>query len=188
MTVNRSRVVVLDRDGVINEDSADFIKSAAEWREIPGSIDAIARLHKAGFRIAVATNQSGIGRGLISEDALAEIHKKMLDRVAAAGGNIDRIIYCPHLPDDQCDCRKPLPGMLYEVAEHLGCGLQNMIVVGDAARDLEAARAAGCRAILVRTGKGQATEKTFSPAAKAEVYDDLAQAANKLLAEGGDTQ
>ena len=185
MTINRSRVVVLDRDGVINEDSAEFIKSAAEWREIPGSIDAIARLNEAGYRVAVATNQSGIGRGLISEDALAEIHRKMLDRVTAAGGHIDRIIYCPHLPADQCDCRKPMPGMLYELAELFGCGLQNMIVVGDAARDLEAARAAGCRAILVRTGKGRATESAFMPGEEAEVYDDLAQVVASLLTEEG---
>lgn len=185
MIPDHSKVVVLDRDGVINEDSDEFIKSPAEWRPLPGSLEAIARLHRAGFSIVVATNQSGIGRGLFSLEMLADIHQLMLSMVTAAGGHIARIVFCPHTPDDCCNCRKPAPGMLYEIAELTGCGLGNMIVIGDAARDLQAARAAGSRAILVRTGKGRATEAALAPNDTVEVYDDLAAAAEALLLEAG---
>ena len=185
MSAVSSKVVVLDRDGVINQDSPEFIKSVSEWHELPGSLEAIAKLHKAGFRVAIATNQSGIGRGLLDTAALANIHRNMLDKISAAGGHIVRIVYCPHLPEDRCACRKPLPGMLYQLAEELGCGLANMIVIGDAARDLEAARAVGARAILVRTGKGSSTEELLSSDEPVEVYDDLATAAAILLAERG---
>lgn len=180
-----SKVVVLDRDGVINEDSVEFIKSPAEWHDLPGSLEAIARLHKAGFTVVVATNQSGVGRGLLSEGALAEIHRSMLDKVAAAGGYIHRIFYCPHVPEDGCDCRKPAPGMLYAAAEQLGCGFGRMIVIGDAARDLEAARKVGARPILVRTGKGRLTEKALAATEAVEIYDDLAAAVDALLRQNG---
>lgn len=186
MVLKHSKVVVLDRDGVINEDSDEFIKSPAEWRPLPGSLDAIARLHAAGFTVTVATNQSGVGRGLFSLEMLADIHQEMLARVALAGGHIARIVFCPHAPEDHCECRKPAPGMLYEIAELTGCGLGNMIVIGDAARDIQAARSAGSRAILVRTGKGRATEAALLAANEpVEVYADLAAAAEALILEAG---
>ena len=114
------KLVVLDRDGVINQDSADFIKAPEEWVAVDGSIDAIGRLSEAGYKVAVATNQSGVGRGLFSESTLAEIHRKMFDEVARGGGEIDKIVYCPHVPDAGCDCRKPLPGLFHQLAEHYG--------------------------------------------------------------------
>ena len=174
---------MLDRDGVINEDSDDYIKSPDEWRPVPGSLEAIARLHQAGFVIAVATNQSGVGRGLFSLDTLWDIHKKMLAEVLAAGGYIVRIFFCLHAPEDECDCRKPKPGMLLQAAEYFACGFDNMILIGDSARDIEAARVVGARPILVRTGKGRHTEGTFAAADLPEVYDDLGAAAEALIAE-----
>lgn len=185
MVLSHSKVVVLDRDGVINEDSDEFIKSPDEWRPLPGSLDAIAKLHQAGFTVIVATNQSGVGRGLFSLKMLADIHQEMLARVTSAGGHITRIVFCPHTAEDHCECRKPAAGMLYEIAELTGCGLRNMIVIGDAARDLQAARTAGSRAILVRTGKGRATEAVLAADDHIEVYDDLAAATEALLLEAG---
>ena len=177
-------VIVLDRDGVINKDSAEYIKTPEEWQPIPGSLEAIAKLRKAGFTVVIATNQSGVGRGLFSVDTLWDIHRKMLAEIAAAGGYIERIFFCLHAPEDQCDCRKPEPGLLFQAAEYLACGLQNMIVIGDAERDLAAAEAVNARAILVRTGKGRLTEESLS-ARKLEVYDDLAAAVDHLVAEFG---
>ena len=181
MTASNPDVVVLDRDGVINVDSPDFIKAPEEWRAIPGSIDAIARLRHAGFTIVVATNQSGVARGLFSIDTLWDIHRKMLSEVAAAGGYIDRIFFCLHGPNDSCDCRKPAPGLLYQAAEYLACGLDKMVVIGDAERDLAAARAAGAGSILVRTGKGRQTEDALDSTSTIDVYDDLAAAATALI-------
>jgi D-glycero-D-manno-heptose 1,7-bisphosphate phosphatase len=183
MSLRNTRVVVLDRDGVINQDSEEFIKSPAEWQEIPGSLEAIARLHRAGYKVVVATNQSGVGRGLLSLDELAEIHRKMLDQVFTSGGHITRIFFCPHVPEDHCSCRKPAAGMLYQVAEELACRPDSIIVIGDAARDLEAARAVGARPVLVRTGKGRLTESVLAPNNKQEIYDDLAAAVDALLLE-----
>ncbi len=180
MTLNPPKVVLLDRDGVINRDSPDYIKSPAEWEPLPGSLEAIARLHRAGFRLGIVTNQSGLGRGLFTPDTLADIHRCMLDRIAAAGGDIQRIFFCPHTPEDNCGCRKPLPGMLYEAAEYFACGFDNMIFVGDSARDIEAARTVGARPVLVRTGNGARTEATMSPDTLPEVYDDLAAFAAAL--------
>jgi len=186
MRLSKSSVVVLDRDGVINEDSPDFIKTPAEWHALPGSLEAIARLHHAGITVVVATNQSGVGRGLLSIDTLWDIHRKMLAEVSAAGGYIDRIFFCLHGPDEGCECRKPKPGLLYQAAEYLACGLENMIVIGDSARDLESAVVVGARPILVRTGKGQAAEKELLGNARfsgLEVFDDLAGAVDSLLRE-----
>ena len=185
MSPDNNPVIVLDRDGVINEDSPDYIKSPDEWRAIPGSLDAIARLNQAGYKTVVATNQSGVGRGLFDIDTLWDIHQKMLAEIDAAGGHITRIFFCPHTPDDDCDCRKPKPGMLRQAAEYLACGLDNMIIIGDSARDLEAARAVGARTILVRTGKGKDTEKSMAPELADAVFDDLAAAAEALLAKSG---
>lgn len=187
MSLNPPTVVVLDRDGVINRESDDYIKTPEEWEALPGSLEAIARLHRAGFLLAIATNQSGVGRGLFSLDALWDIHRKMLAQIAAAGGYIVRIFFCVHSPDDHCDCRKPKPGLLYQVAEYFACGFDHMIVVGDSARDIEAAQAAGVRAILVRTGKGHTTESNWNAGPLPTVCDDLSEVADLLLQERAKT-
>jgi D-glycero-D-manno-heptose 1,7-bisphosphate phosphatase len=181
-----STVIVLDRDGVINADSADFIKTPDEWHALPGSLAAIGRLKEAGFRVAIATNQSGVARGLFSIDTLWVIHQKMLAEILAAGGYVTRIFFCLHGPEDGCACRKPKPGLLLQVAEYFACGLDHMVMIGDAERDLQAAMAVGARAILVRTGKGSATEQLLAgndAFAGIEVYDDLAAAVAALIAE-----
>ena len=186
MPLNKATVIVLDRDGVINEDSPDYIKSPEEWHAIPGSLEAIAKLHQAGIAMVIATNQSGVGRGLFTLDRLWDIHRKMLAEVAAAGGYIIRIFFCLHGPDDGCDCRKPKPGLLYQAAEHLACGFDNMIVIGDSTRDLEAALAVGAKPLLVRTGKGRVTEQAIADDPRFRgiaIFDDLAGAANTLLKE-----
>ena len=177
-------LVILDRDGVINYDSAAFIKSEDEWRPIPGSLDAIAALKAAGFTLAVASNQSGIARGLFSQDTLDAMHAKMLSLVHEAGGHISRIVICPHGPDDDCDCRKPKPGMLEQLARHFDTSLHGVPVIGDSLRDLEAAAAVGARPILVRSGKGRKTEAELPEhLADVPVYDDLAAAARALIDE-----
>jgi len=176
------KLVILDRDGVINEDSAHYIKDADEWRPIAGSLNAIAKLHAAGFALAIATNQSGLGRGLFDEFALARIHSRMLEAIEDAGGQIEMIAFCPHAPDDDCACRKPKPGLLLRISEELGLPLDGVPVIGDAERDLAAARAVGARPLLVRTGKGRATEQQLPARHGVSVYDDLAAAAAALLA------
>jgi D-glycero-D-manno-heptose 1,7-bisphosphate phosphatase len=177
-------LVILDRDGVINRDSAAFIKNDAEWQPIPGSIEAIAALTAAGFTLAVASNQSGIARGLFDQDALDAMHAKMLRLVHEADGRIGRIVVCPHGPDDACDCRKPKPGLLEQLARHFDTSLHHVPVIGDALRDLEAAAAVGARPILVRTGKGRDTEASLPERfAGVPVYDDLAAAARALIGE-----
>ena len=178
-----TKLVVLDRDGVINHDSDDFIKSEEEWCPIEGSADAIGRLNAAGFTVAVATNQSGIGRGLLSETDLAAIHGKMQHHAELAGGRIDKIVYCPHLPDEGCDCRKPRPGLLQQLTAHYSIGMQGVPVIGDSERDLLAAAAVGARPILVLTGNGRKTRAALAPADSVEVYDDLAAAVDALVAE-----
>ncbi len=180
------KLVILDRDGVINEDSENFIKNPDEWVAIPGTLDAIARLTAAGYRVAVATNQSGLSRGLFGLDELEAIHHKMNSQVEHAGGLISAIFYCPHLPDEHCTCRKPAPGMLDAIARELGCSLSGVPVIGDSLRDLEAASQRGCAPILVRTGKGASSEKalrqhTDHALREAPVYDNLAAAVDALL-------
>jgi len=174
------KILVLDRDGVINEDSAEYIKSADEWRPIPGSIEAIARASRAGFAIAVASNQSGLARGLFDLDALTEIHDRMIEAVENEGGRIDIITWCPHHPDDDCACRKPRAGLLRRIESELGASLIGQWFVGDSARDLEAARAAGMVPVLVRTGNGAKTEKEINND-EVRVFDDLAGAVGELL-------
>jgi D-glycero-D-manno-heptose 1,7-bisphosphate phosphatase len=174
--------VVLDRDGTINRDSPDFIKSASEWEALPGSAEAIARLNAAGYTVAVASNQSGLARGLFDDEALAAIHEKMRDTVRQAGGTIDTIVWCPHHPDDACECRKPRPGLLHRLADHYAIELTGVPVVGDSARDLEAARSVGARPILVRTGNGARTEAS-GYAGDAEICDDLSAAADAIIGE-----
>lgn len=178
-----AKLVVLDRDGVINEDSTEFIKSAAEWRPIPGSLEAIAALTRARYRVVVVTNQSGIGRGLLTEQALAEIHARMTQAIADAGGALAGVYYCPHRPDAGCDCRKPKTALLERVQRDFDCSLAGVPLVGDRLSDLDAAAATGARAMLVRTGTGAATERALGARA-VEVFDDLSAAARAILAEG----
>lgn len=173
-------LIILDRDGVINHDSDDFIKSPAEWEPIEGSLEAIARLNYSGFRVVVITNQSGIARGLLDIEMLNRIHSKMRRMLSQVGGRIEAIIFCPHGPDDNCSCRKPKPGSYNDLAHRLRIGLEHVPAVGDSLRDIEAAQAAGARPILVRTGKGAATEAAGIPAG-VPVYDDLATVADALL-------
>lgn len=178
------RIVILDRDGVINRDSKDFVKSAAEWIPLPGSIDAIAALSAAGYTIAVASNQSGLARGLFDETALDAMHAKLRTLVEAAGGRIDHIVVCPHGPDDGCDCRKPEPGLYRQIAEHFSAGLDGVPIIGDSLRDLEAAIAAGATPILVRTGNGLKTETLLQGKLEAvPVFDDLATAVDSLVSD-----
>jgi D-glycero-D-manno-heptose 1,7-bisphosphate phosphatase len=174
-------LVILDRDGVINRDSAEFVKSLDEWQPLPGSIEAIAALSKAGFTVAVASNQSGLARGLLDRKALRAMHRKLRRLVAAEGGRVDRIVVCPHGPDDGCRCRKPAPGLLERLAKHYGRSLAGVPVIGDSLRDLEAAAAAGAMPVLVRTGNGTRTEAQLPGALRdIAVYDDLAAAAAVL--------
>ena len=179
-----ARLVVLDRDGVINHDSDAYIKSPAEWVPIDGSLEAIALLTRQGFTVAVASNQSGVGRGLYDAAALDAIHRKMQDAVARAGGAIDRIVTCPHLPEDACDCRKPAPGLLRRLAGHYRVPLRGVPVIGDSLRDLEAARAVEARPILVLTGNGRRTQEALREREwRAETYEDLHDAAEALVRE-----
>lgn len=175
------RLVLLDRDGVINADSAEYVKSVAEWHPLPGSIDAIARLSRAGFGVVVVTNQSGIGRGLFDQAALEAIHTRLRALVAAAGGRLDGIYVCPHRPDEGCECRKPRPGLLERIARDFGCDLTGVPFIGDKASDVEAARAVGARPILVGTGLRALGEDTALQGI--ETHADLAAAAASLIAE-----
>jgi D-glycero-D-manno-heptose 1,7-bisphosphate phosphatase len=168
------KLIILDRDGVINYDSDQFIKSPQEWRPIEGSMEAIALLNQWGWRVVVATNQSGVGRGLFDMDTLAAIHDKMHRTVAQAGGRIDAIFFCPHAADSKCSCRKPKPGMLLEIAERFNVDLVDVPVVGDSLRDLQSAVSAGAQPVLVRTGKGAKTEADPELPPGTPVHDNLA--------------
>lgn len=154
--MNPLKLVILDRDGTINEDSAEFIKTADEWHPLPGAIEAIARLNHAGWHVVVASNQSGLGRGLFEVADLNEIHAKMHRLLAAAGGRIDAVFYCPHAPTEGCHCRKPEPGLFEQIADRYGFALKGVPVVGDTARDVLAGVTLGCEPHLVLTGKGVA--------------------------------
>lgn len=179
--IEQPRLVILDRDGVINADSDAFIKSPREWHALPGSLEAIRDLCNAGFDVVVATNQSGVGRGLFDSETLAAIHRRMRDAVQEKGGRLAGVYFCPHHPNDGCVCRKPAPGLLEQISRDFARSLERIPVIGDSARDLEAARAVGARPILVRTGKGAATEPGLP--ADSEVFDDLAAAARALISE-----
>ncbi len=175
------KLVILDRDGVINVDSDQYIKSPSEWRPIPGSIEAIARLNQSGYRIAVATNQSGIARGLFDMATLNAINDKMMEMVFRQGGRIDALFFCPHTADENCTCRKPRTGMFEEIAARFHTELKGVPAVGDSLRDLQAAEAVGAQPILVLTGKGRGTQTAGGIPRKTLVFDDLAKAAEHII-------
>ena len=177
------KLIVLDRDGVINYDSDNFIKSPEEWRPIPGSLEAIARLNHAGFRVVVATNQSGLGRGLFDMATLIAIHEKMYKSLAHVGGRIDAVFYCPHTGDSNCECRKPKPGMLSEIGQRFGVEMTGVPCIGDSVRDLQAAQAIDAQPILVLSGKGEKTLRTGTFPKNTVIFPDLAFAATALLAD-----
>jgi D-glycero-D-manno-heptose 1,7-bisphosphate phosphatase len=175
------KLVILDRDGVINHDSAAYIKSPEEWRPIKGSLEAIARLRKSGYRVVVATNQAGLGRGLFDMSTLAAIHERMSHAVTGAGGHLDAIFFCPHAAESDCACRKPRPGMLLDILRRFGADPSKVAMIGDSLRDLQAAHAAGCRPILVRTGNGEKTLKAGGMPEGTVVMADLAAAVAHLV-------
>jgi D-glycero-D-manno-heptose 1,7-bisphosphate phosphatase len=175
------KLVILDRDGVVNHDSDDFIKSPGEWIPIPGSLEAIARLNQAGYRVIVASNQSGIARGLFNVVTLNAIHKKMHESAQLVGAHIDAIFFCPHAADDNCDCRKPKPGMLHEIAKRFNVSLKGVPAVGDSLRDLQAGFVSGCTPYLVLTGKGKITHAKGGLPPTTTVYPDLASVVDHLL-------
>ncbi|MDX1375691.1 MAG: D-glycero-beta-D-manno-heptose 1,7-bisphosphate 7-phosphatase [Burkholderiales bacterium] len=174
------KLVILDRDGTINFDSDQYIKSPDEWRPIPGSLEAIARLTQAGYGLVVATNQSGIARGLFDIATLNVIHDAMHRAVAQAGGRIEAVFFCPHGADSDCACRKPKPGMLLEIGRRFNVALEDTYMVGDALRDVQAAAAAGARPVLVLTGKGHATQAAGGLPAGTRVFADLATFAAQI--------
>jgi len=175
------KLVILDRDGVINEDSPDFIKSPAEWIPIPGSLEAIARLNQAGYRVVVASNQSGIARQFFDMTVLNAIHKKMHDMAQQVGATIDAVFFCPHAAADHCDCRKPKPGMFTEISQRYKISLKGVPVVGDSLRDLQAGYVSGCVPYLVLTGKGEKTQATGGLPPGTMVFPDLAAMVQHLL-------
>jgi len=175
------KLVILDRDGVINHDSPDFVKTPQEWTALPGSLDAIARLSRAGWRVIIASNQSGIARGLIRMEDLNAIHAKLRRELAEAGGAIDAIFVCPHAPQDECLCRKPRPGLFHDIARRYEIPLAGVPAVGDSLRDMIAASLAGCAPMLVRTGNGLKTLNHGGLPQGVQVYDDLADVADALL-------
>ena len=179
------KLVILDRDGVINHDSAQFIKSPDEWKPLAGSLEAIALLNQNGYRIALATNQSGIGRGLFDMATLNAIHDKMHKALAQVGGRIDALFYCPHAAEANCICRKPKPGMIEEISKRFGMDLKGVPSVGDSLRDLQASDRLGTQTILVRTGKGEQTLAAGNLPDNTWVCSDLADAAHRIITELG---
>ncbi len=178
------KIVMLDRDGVINLDGPDHVRKPEEWIPIAGSLEAIAKLNKAGYRVVVITNQSGIGRGYFDIETLHAIHQKMHDLLSQHGGQIDTVLFCPHQPGDDCECRKPRPGMLHTLAERLRIDLKDVPFVGDALRDLQAGIAVGARPVLVKTGKGSKTlEENQGMVDHIQVHDDLAGFVDAYLKE-----
>ena len=174
-------MVILDRDGVINHDSDDYIKSADEWIPIPGSLEAIEQLKKAGYLVTVATNQSGIARGFYDEAVLQQIHNKMHGLLAERGSSIDGVFYCPHAPWDNCDCRKPQPGLLFQIAKQFDIDLSVTPFVGDSISDIKAAEIANAKPVMVRTGKGEFVMQDYLEAIDVPVYDDLAHFVRETL-------
>ena len=175
------KLVILDRDGVINHDSDSYIKRPEEWKAIPGSLEAIARLTQAGYHVVVATNQSGVGRGLFEMSTLNAIHDKMHRAVSQAGGRIDAVFYCPHAQESGCECRKPKAGLLEEIGRRFGVSLKGVPFIGDSRRDLDCATTVGAQPVLVLTGKGDKTRREGSLPAGTVVHADLAAAVKSLI-------
>jgi D-glycero-D-manno-heptose 1,7-bisphosphate phosphatase len=175
------KLVILDRDGVINYDSASYISNSDDWQPLPGSLEAIAKLTQAGYHIVVATNQSAIGRGLLEMATLNAIHDKMHRAVAQVGGRIDAVFYCPHSQEDNCRCRKPRAGLLEEISRRFNTELKDVSSIGDALRDLQAAATAGAQPVLVLTGKGEKTRQSGELPAGTRIYADLAAAAKSII-------
>ena len=175
------KLVILDRDGVINYDSAEFIKKPEEWNPIPGSLEAIARLNQNGYRVVLATNQSGVGRGLLDMATLNAINDKMHKALAHVGGRLDAVFYCPHAQDANCSCRKPKPGLLEDIASRFNVDLAGVPCVGDALRDLQAAAQVGAQPILLLTGKGKRTAKAGGLPAGTLTYADLNEAVKSIV-------
>jgi D-glycero-D-manno-heptose 1,7-bisphosphate phosphatase len=184
------KLVVLDRDGTINEDRDDYVKSADEWVPLPGALAAIARLYQAGWHVVVATNQSGLGRGLFDAYTLNEMHAKMNALLAPLGGRIDAVFFCPHAPEDDCRCRKPRPGLFEDIGLRFGIDMTGVPAVGDTLRDLQAASSVGCTPHLVRTGKAATLDEAGVQAMRDQVpsltvHADLAAFVDALLAAEG---
>jgi len=177
------KLIILDQAGVINESSETFVKTPEEWIAIPGSLEAIARLTHAGYRVVIATNQSGIGRGLLDMATYNAINDKMHKAVAHAGGRIDAIFFCPHTNTDQCNCRKPATGLFQEIMQRYGVNLKNIMAVGDSLKDLQAAAAVGAIPVLVLTGNGQRTRDSTEIPVCTQIFDDLAAVADELVGE-----
>ncbi len=174
------RLLILDRDGVINEDSPDFVKSPQEWRPLPGSLRALGAATQAGFRITIVSNQSGLARGLFKLEDLHRIHSRLVHEAELHGGVIEAFFFCPHGPRENCACRKPQPGLVRAAAARSGLGVSEAVMIGDRASDIEAARAAGVRPILVLTGHGTETARSSPAMTELAVYSDLAHAVNAL--------
>lgn len=175
------KLVILDRDGVINHDSPSYIKSPDEWRPIPGSLEAIAQLYQSGYHVVIASNQSGISRGLFDMATLNAIHDKMHRALALAGGRVDAVFFCPHADEAHCACRKPRAGLLEEISHRFNINLQGVPSIGDAQRDLEAAAVVGAQPILVLTGKGEQTRRAGKMPPGTLVFPDLAEAVKSLI-------
>ena len=180
MNKNSYQLIILDRDGVINDDSPNYIKSPNEWHAIPGSLEAIAKLNRAHKKVAIATNQSGIARGFYDENMLEQIHQKMHDQLAIVNGHIDMIAYCPHHPNDNCLCRKPKPGLLLQISKAFNIPLTQAIMIGDSLKDCQAAQQAGCDFALVKTSNGQETLKSIQKDT-ISIYMDLAEVVASLI-------
>jgi len=177
------KLIVLDRDGVINEDSDAYIKNPDEWIPIPGSLESIAKLNRAGYIVVVATNQSGLARGYFDLETLSAMHKKMDDALAQHGGRVDAVFYCPHGPTAKCDCRKPKPGLLWDISDRFEIRMDDVPIVGDSLRDLQAACAVNAKPVLVKTGKGEKTVGFLEEFGLADipVYENLAAVVDALL-------
>src|SRR5262245_11141975 len=175
------KLVILDRDGVINHDSDSYIKSPEEWKPLRGSLEAVAKLTQSGYHVVVATNQSGIGRGLFDMSTLNAIHDRMHRAVSQAGGRIDAVFYCPHSQEANCGCRKPKPGLLEEIGRRFNTDLGDVPFIGDGLRDLQAAAAVGAHPILVLTGKGRKTQRDGGLPAQTKVYADLTAAVSSII-------
>jgi len=181
--MKKYKLIVLDRDGVINEDSDAYIKSPDEWHAIPGSLETMAKFNKADIKVAVITNQSGVARGFFTEKTLQAIHKKMLTELKKVGGHIDAIVYCPHHPDDNCDCRKPKPKMLLEILQQFNVTPEETLVIGDTIKEVQMAKTVDCDVILVKTGKGKRTiKKHADELTGVPVIEDLANSKSLLFA------